>query len=273
MPALPALSTAAGRAGLDAILASPAHAVIAVDFDGTLSPIVPDPEAARATPAATAALHRLAPVLGGLAIITGRPARDAAERAGVTGLAGLTVFGLYGRQRLAGDRFTAAPPPPGLVRAKAELPAMVAAAGADGSWIEDKGDSVAVHTRRTADPVGMISRLRAPMARLAAGTGLTLEPGRMVLELLPPGADKGQALRGLASEVSASAVMFCGDDVGDLPAFAAVRALRDDGTAGLAVCSGSAEVPELAAEADLVVDGPGEVADLLAAIADAVGAP
>jgi trehalose 6-phosphate phosphatase len=273
MQPLPVPATADGRAGLAALLARPAHAIIAVDFDGTLSPIVPDPEAARATPAATAALRRLAPVLGGLAIITGRPARDAAERAGVAGLAGLTVLGLYGRQRLAGDVFTAPPPPPGLARAKAELPAVVAAAGADGSWIEDKGDSVAVHTRRTADPAGMFGRLRAPMARLADQTGLTLGPGRLVFELLPPGPDKGQALRELARGVSARAVMFCGDDVGDLPAFAAVRELRAEGTPGLAVCSGSAEVPEVAAEADLLVDGPAEVADLLMAIADALGVP
>jgi trehalose 6-phosphate phosphatase len=248
--------------------------VVAVDFDGTLSPIVPDPEAAKALPAATAALRRLAPVLGGLAIITGRPAQDAADRAGVAGLPGLTVLGLYGRQRLAGGTLTAPPPPPGLAQAIAELPDVLAAAGAaDGSWIEHKGDAVAVHTRRAADPAGLLDRLRAPVAELAERTGLALEPGRLVLELRPQGADKGQALRELAGQVSATAVMFCGDDLGDRPAFAAVRQLRAEGTPGLAVCSSSAEVPELAADADLVVNGPAGVAELLAGLADASGAP
>ncbi len=64
--------------------------------------------------------------------------------------------------------------------------------------------------------------------------------------------------------------MYCGDDLGDKPAFEAVRDLRTAGTPGLLVCSGSAEVPELAAAADLVVDGPAGVAALLAALADAL---
>jgi trehalose 6-phosphate phosphatase len=64
-------------------------------------------------------------------------------------------------------------------------------------------------------------------------------------------------------------VLFCGDDRGDEPAFRAVSELRAEGIPGLAVCSGSAEVPELTAQADLVVDGPRGVAQLLADLADA----
>jgi trehalose 6-phosphate phosphatase len=191
----------------------------------------------------------------------------------VAGLPGITVLGLYGRQRLEGGKLTAPPPPAGLAQARAALPEVVAAAGGDGAWIEEKGDAVAVHTRRAADPAGLLDRLREPVGRLAASTGLALEPGRLVLELRPPGADKGQALRDLAAQIPATAVMFCGDDLGDRPAFSAVRGLRAEGTPGLAVCSTSAEVPELAAEADLVVDGPAGVANLLAALADACGAP
>ena len=61
--------------------------------------------------------------------------------------------------------------------------------------------------------------------------------------------------------------MFCGDDLGDRPAFRAVRELRAKGQPGLGVCSGSAEVADLADEVDLVVDGPEGVAGLLGAIA------
>ena len=91
----------------------------------------------------------------------------------------------------------------------------------------------------------------------------------MVIELRPPGADKGQALRELAARRRPSATLYCGDDLGDKPAFAAVRELRADGIPGLVVCSGSAEVTELADEADLVVDGPEGVVALLTALADA----
>jgi trehalose 6-phosphate phosphatase len=62
--------------------------------------------------------------------------------------------------------------------------------------------------------------------------------------------------------------MYVGDDLGDLAAFGAVRALRATGIPGLTVCSSSAEVSALAAEADLVVDGPDGVVALLNAIAD-----
>jgi trehalose 6-phosphate phosphatase len=65
--------------------------------------------------------------------------------------------------------------------------------------------------------------------------------------------DKGRALSAFLEEVSAESVLFFGDDLGDLAAFDAVDA---SGLPGLKVCSGSAEVTELAARADEVVDGP-----------------
>ena len=61
-----------------------------------------------------------------------------------------------------------------------------------------------------------------------------------------------------------------GDDLGDVPAFRAVARLRGDGIAGLAVCSGSAEVSALTELADLVVDGPDGAVALLDALAAAM---
>ena len=87
----------------------------------------------------------------------------------------------------------------------------------------------------------------------------------------PPGADKGTALTGLVRERAARSVLFCGDDLGDLPAFAAVRALRADGVPGCTVASASPESPQVAAAADLVVDGPEGIVALLAAIAAELG--
>ena len=75
--------------------------------------------------------------------------------------------------------------------------------------------------------------------------------------------DKGKALLGLAAELDARALMFTGDDLGDLAAFDAVESWRANGGAGLLVCSGSAEVGALAGRADLVVDGPPGVLALI----------
>ena len=92
----------------------------------------------------------------------------------------------------------------------------------------------------------------------------------MVIELRPPGSDKGQTLTDLILERPVSSVMYCGDDLGDVPAFQAVARLRRDGIEGLAVCSGSAEVTALVELADLVVDGPDGVVRLLDALAEAM---
>lgn len=268
--ALPVPRTDDGKAGLAALIAQPARALIAVDFDGTLAPIIDDPAAARAVPAAAAALRRLAGLAGTVAIITGRPARDAASFAGIADVPGVVVLGHYGMQRLERGRLSAPEPPPGLREARAELPGLLKAAGADqGTWVEDKGEALAVHTRKAASPQQELERLRDQLGGLAARTGLALEPGRFVLELRPPGADKGRAIGDLAAERAPAAILFCGDDLGDKPAFAAVRQLRETGTPGLLVCSGSAEVPDLAAEADLVTDGPDGIAALLAGLAAA----
>ena len=271
---LPVPPTADGKAGLAALIAQPRRSLIAVDFDGTLAPIVEDPAAARATPAATAALVRLAVLAGTVAIVTGRPAADAASFAGVAAAGDVIVLGHYGMQRWERGRLSSPAPPPGLSEARAELAAVLAAAGAgEGIFVEDKGEALAVHTRRAADPQAELDRLRGPLGGLAARSGLALEPGRLVLELRPPGTDKGTAIMELAAERAPSAILFCGDDLGDVPAFAAVRELRAGGTPGLLVCSASAEVPDLAADADLVVDGPDGVAALLAGLAEAFAGP
>ncbi len=271
LPDLPKPTTAAGRAGLAALIAAPGRALIALDFDGTLAPIVDDPGAARATSATVAALRRLAGLAGTVAIVTGRPAADAAVFAGVAEIPEVLVLGHYGMQRWERGRLSSPAAPPGLAVARADLPAVLAAAGADaGTWIEDKGEAVAVHTRRAAQPQAELDRLRAPLTALADRTGLAVEPGRLVLELRPPGADKGEAIRDLAAEHKPAAILFCGDDLGDRPAFRAVRDLRAAGTPGLLVASGSAETPEaIMADADLVVSGPAGIAELLAGLAAA----
>jgi trehalose 6-phosphate phosphatase len=274
---LPNPTTPAGREGLDAVLARPDRAVVALDFDGTLADIVPDPEQARAHPGTVTALAALAPKVAAIAVITGRPAGVAVRYggfAGVPGLEHLVVLGHYGAERWDAVTGTvhAPAPHPGVAAARAELPGLLH--GLDswhGTWIEEKGQAVAVHTRRAEDPQAAFETLRGPLGELAAKHGLIVEPGRLVLELRPPGMDKGVALATFVAELDAESVIYAGDDLGDLAAFAAVEKLRTegpDGIPGLLVCSGSAEVPELAERADLSVPGPAGVVDFLTALAE-----
>jgi len=263
--------TPEGADALAAIAKNPGRALIALDFDGTLAPIVSEPSAARPLPGALPALRRLAPAIGTLAIITGRPARAAVELGRFAGIPGLIVIGHHGWERWEGGELTSPPPPPEVEQARARLPGVLAAAGAaDGTWVEDKSHALVVHTRQTADPEAALALLAGPLADLAGQTGLDCKPGRLVIELRPRGVDKGTAITALAAERDPAAVLFAGDDLGDIPAFEAVHALRATGRAGVAVCSASGEVTALAGHADLVVDGPAGVTALLVRLADAV---
>ncbi|WP_327089067.1 trehalose-phosphatase [Nonomuraea sp. NBC_01738] len=254
--------------GLQTIVRDPAGAVIGLDFDGTLSPIVPDPASARIHPRALAVLADLGRLVGAVAIVTGRPPAMALRLGpGLADVPGLVILGHYGFERWEAGRSSAPPPPPGVPRAMAELPLLLDALGVRGATIEDKGRAVAVHTRRSPDPEAALAVLGEPLAKLAEKHALVVEPGRYVLELRPPGMDKGHALSLFLAERAARSVMFVGDDLGDLAAFDAVRA---SGLPGVNVCSGSAEVTALADRADLVVDGPDGVVELLGELVAAI---
>jgi trehalose 6-phosphate phosphatase len=253
-------STAQGRAGLAALRAEPAAALVALDYDGTLAPVVARPAEAVPAAGAVAVLARLAPLVGRLALVTGRPADVVAELGGLAAVPGLQVLGQYGAQRWSGGALDSPAALPGVATARTALPGLVRGEGAE---VEDKGLALVVHTRNAPDPAGALERLRDPVGALAAASGLELHPGRFVLELRPPGFDKGGALRSLCSPAP-SAVLFAGDDHGDLSAFDAVDELRGRGVPGLLVCSASDEGPvELRRRADLVVDGPSGVVAVL----------
>jgi len=264
-------ATPEGAAALAAIAEDPGRALIALDFDGTLAPIVGEPSAARPYPGVLPALRRLATGVGTLAIITGRPAPAAVELGGFAGIPGLIVIGHHGWERWEGGELISPPPPPEVAQARARLPGVLAEAGApEGTWVEDKSHALVVHTRRTADPEAALALLAGPLADFASQTGLDSKPGRLVVELRPRGVDKGTAITALAAERDPAAVLFAGDDLGDIPAFDAVHALRAAGLAGVAVCSASGEVTALADHAELVVEGPAGVTALLVRLADAV---
>ena len=273
---LPEPRTTAGRRGLAALLADPASALLATDFDGTLAPIVEDPDQARPYPGAVDALARLGTRLGAVVIVTGRPAGQAVEYGGfadVPGLERLVVFGHYGLERwdAATGLVTAPDAAPAVIAASQEIADVLQAADAhDGTWVEDKGASFAVHSRRTADTAVALEAVRGAVAALASRHGLHVEPGRYVLELRPPGINKGSALAGAVAAYDARSVVFAGDDLGDLAAYDAVDRLRADGMPGLLICSGSTETTQLAARADIVVDGPPGVTAFLTALADAL---
>ncbi|TWD81812.1 trehalose 6-phosphatase [Kribbella amoyensis] len=271
----PVLTTPAGRAGWEAMVRDPAGAVISSDFDGTLSPLVEDPAMSRAADGALDAMARLARSVNQVAIVTGRPALVATELSGVTGHPGLgklVVLGHYGLERweAATGSVTSDPVPAGVEAARAQLPAVLESAGLPDAFVEDKESSLAVHTRRLPDPEGALETLRSPLTELAESVELRLEPGNLVLELRPPGIDKGVAMRRLVETTGARSVLYAGDDLGDLAAFRALAELRGDGLAAVLVAARSSGATELTEAADIVVDDPAGVVTVLTALADAI---
>ena len=261
------------RAHYDAVRDVLAGTVVGLDFDGTLSPVVDDPEAARLHPGAPGALLELAEAVRAVAVITGRPARQAIAMGDLDALgdamldrgAELFVFGQYGNERWSAteQRIRSPRPPAGLASFERELPAVLRRADAADAFIEQKGLAVAVHTRRMADPAGAFQRLAVPIAELAERHHLAVEPGRNVIEIRSSEMHKGHAVRTFVAEQEATGVIFGGDDLGDVEAFEAVRDLRAHGLPGLVVCSASTEQPDLVELADVVVDGPPGVVELL----------
>jgi trehalose 6-phosphate phosphatase len=270
---LPESLTATGVQTLEAILRSPSETLIACDFDGTLAPIVEDPEQAYADPSAVAALGRLGDYVGSVAVITGRPTRSAVRLGRfreVAGLQSMIVLGQYGVERwnAADDEYLFPPAPPQINAVAEELPKILDSLDLADAKIEDKGRAIAVHTRSLPDPKGALAKLADPLDDLAARQGLVSTPGKYVWEIRAPGMDKGAALRAIIKETAARQVIFAGDDLGDLPAFRAVRELATAGVMGLLICSASTEEDALTGLSDVIVDGPAGLAEWLTELAD-----
>ena len=256
-----------------AFLASAAGAVVALDFDGTLSPIVEDPTKAHIHPDAGDVLVALAEKVQAIAVVTGRPARQVLDLGGLEEVGDalaehgkeLYVFGQYGNERWSSSRRTIVGPRPpvGLATFLRELPRALRTADAADAYVEDKGLAVAVHTRRLDDPDGAFARLLPLLRELAEARDLVLEPGKQVIEVRSGGMDKGLVVDKLVDDLHAKAVLFAGDDLGDVEAFESVAAWAKNGLATLLVCSASTEESALVPLSDVVVHGPDGVLELL----------
>lgn len=182
------------------------NALYAFDFDGTLAPIVPDPAQARAEERVTRPLARLARLVP-VAVISGRAQRDLIERLPCE-IAYLV--GNHGNEGLPTRPDDAA-----LVeisrRWRAALESRLRAPDGSGVLLEDKGQSLALHYRTAADPAAASAFLRKLAHELEPAP--TVIDGKMVLNLLPPGAmTKFEALDQLVRHAGVDCVLFVGDD-------------------------------------------------------------
>jgi trehalose 6-phosphate phosphatase len=260
-----------------ALVRAAAETVVGLDFDGTLAPIVEDPARARIHPEAGEVLIELAAQVLAIAVVTGRPARQALDLGGLERVGNaigdvgkeLYLFGQYGNERWSSTnrRVISPRPPQGLASFTADLPRLLRRYHAEDAHIEEKGLAVAVHTRRVAAPDRTFDELLPELERLAARYDLVVEPGRQVIEVRSPGMHKGVVVERLVDELGAGGFVFIGDDLGDVDAFEAVAALAAKGLATLRVCSASDEESALVHLSDVLVHGPEGVLELLRRLA------
>jgi trehalose 6-phosphate phosphatase len=240
--------------------ADPGTTGLFFDFDGTLAPIVDDPGAARAVDGAIELLEALSLRFRCVAVVSGRPRSFLVEHVGDAA----DLSGLYGLEtRVAGEVHDH----PEAERWRAVV-AEVAAAGAgalpEQVRVEPKGLSLTVHPREAPEAEAEV----LAWARSAASTsGLELRPAKQSVELHPPlEVDKGTSVEALSA--GCRTVAYLGDDVGDLPAFAALDRLAARGVATCKVAISSDELhPDVEAAADLLLDGPAAVVDALGPLA------
>lgn len=239
------------------------------DFDGTLSPIVGDPELARLVDGADGPLAALASRLAVVAIITGRAAADARR---LTGVPGLLVVGNHGVEWLEPNGTEPAPAPDAeAIQGRLES-ALEPVPTHPGVVVERKGLSATIHYRNATDPSGA----REAILRALGGASrhdVDVREGRMSVELRPRGAgDKGAAARAIVERHSLRGVVVMGDDVTDLDMFGAIAELRRSGrlnAAIIAVGGADGEVPvEVREAADVILRDPAEAAHLLAALSE-----
>lgn len=240
----------------------PASAGVFTDFDGTLAPIVDDPASAWPLPGVPALLGRLAQRYRRVAVISGRPLTYLLDKLGA--VPGVELAGLYGLERAEGGDVVELPAAKRWRAVVATVAEEAEAAAPPGVGVERKGLALTLHARKAPQHATWVVSFSEAQA---AVTGLEAHRGKMSVEMRPPvGADKGTVLSELAGGLSA--VCFLGDDLGDLPAFAALAAMRREGITTLAVAVSGPEAPEaLCLAADLTVDGPEGAAGLLEELA------
>jgi trehalose 6-phosphate phosphatase len=264
-------TTASLERALEPLRAHPSRAAVLLDVDGTLAPIVRHADDAHVPEPTRALLIRISRKYALTACVSGRRATTARQ---IVSIGSIAYVGNHGGELLRAGR------------SEPELLPAFEAAGArvrsfrDEAWqdarlqrlrvrAEDKGEIAAFHWRGAPDEAAAEEAVRG-IAASAEASGLATHWGRKVLEVRPPvQVDKGGGIAWLLEDADVDVALYVGDDTTDLDAFRGLRALVAEGRLEWAVCVGvrSDETPpELEREADLLVDGPAGVRNVLEAL-------
>jgi trehalose 6-phosphate phosphatase len=265
---------------LEPIRSDPTRAAVLLDIDGTLAPIVRHAADAHVPEATRTLLIEIAKRYRVVGCVSGRRAATARQ---IVSIGTIAYVGNHGGELLRPGA-TRPELDPDVAAWAARVRAFAAHAYSPEHQrlrvrSEDKDAIAAFHWRGAPDEDAAAAAVRE-IALRAQEAGFAIHWGRKVLEVRPPvDLDKGLGVTALlrpssdgadgAGERPLVAAVYVGDDTTDLDAFRGLRALVRSGTLQSALCvavSSDEAPPELAAEADLTVDGTGGVRGLLEAL-------
>jgi trehalose 6-phosphate phosphatase len=242
------------------------------DIDGTISQVARIPSEAFIEESPRTSLRALGGVVTIVGVITGRGAADAAT---MLGLDGTVVIGNHGYERLVGGEQLIHPSALGsrasvstctrllteIVEATPQLANVV---------VENKDLSASVHYRLVEDQARTVELLRQIVGAVAELHELNVTDGKFVIEVRPRAlVNKGTAIQDISTELGLSGVVYLGDDVTDVDAFRALKALKSPEVATLSVGVVTDETHAIVIDsADVLVEGVEGCVALLAGIAE-----
>ncbi len=255
---------------LEPIHADPARGAILLDIDGTLAPIVRHAADAHVPEATRTLLIEIAKRYRLVGCVSGRRAATARQ---IVAIGTLAYVGNHGAELLRPGA-TRPEVDPELAEWTPRIREFAARAmSAEDPRLrirgEDKEVIAAFHWRGAPDEQAAEAAVRT-IAERAEAEGFAVHWGRKVLEVRPPVAiDKGIGVALLLRDAPVDTALYVGDDTTDLDAFRGLRELAASGALSTTLCVAvdSDEAPaELAREADLTLEGPAGVRELLEAL-------
>lgn len=231
--------------------------LIALDFDGTLSPLVDEPMTARMAASARAAVDRLVDAPGvTVALVSGRSLGDLRIIAEHDDSSRILLAGSHGAEFWTPERGLVAHPEDadaGALRADLQRRAEEATAGMRGVWIEPKTFGLGVHTRAADEATEEDARRRVDGLIAEAAPHWRRRTGHNIVEYAFREEGKDTAVAELRGWTRADAVVFAGDDITDEDA---LRSLRD-GDLGIHVgdreSAATLRVPDIDALAEVLL--------------------
>ena len=245
-----------------AALHDAATILIALDFDGTLAHLIDNPDDARMTPEARAALTRLgADPTGVIALVSGRGAKNLIDVSSPE--ESWWIVGSHGIEVIAPGQSPESGLSPELAANRVLLWEQFDQVAHDfpGVWVEKKTWGSALHTRGVDADVEAAAHQALRRVIASWGDVLTTRTGHGILESSLGTAHKGEGIARVAASTQPERIVFIGDDVTD-----------EDGFAALAVGDVGVKVGQGQTQARYRIEGgPDEVAKFLAELASARG--